>query len=485
MPWSTMSDTVSPALEDLQWLSAFARHMARNAHDADDLVQETLVTAWTKPPAEDTSLRPWLATVLRNRFRMQRRTEARRGAREAAHAPEATGADAPDQAVARIQVLTQLTAELEQLSVDDQRLIVRRFFEGQSAADIGRALSIPAGTIRSRLSRVLTRLRDRLDERCEGRDVWCAAILAVPMPGPEVPVATEATSGGSNMVVNTSLIAVLVGGTAAAAVFFGTRGEAEDGSQAPDIESQVRAPVAEARVTKEEGTPASDSGKSASQRRAEERKRWEQKKAALDKVLDGAELAEGPKKTDTRMEYSKLILRCVRDIEDGPAKFSVKITEVGAPDIGTIVTHAEVVDASVKLAETVECAEQSMYAFIGPAPEEPYEKTFRFGMMAPKSKSGKTGGDGGLSTLIHHEMERHYKQVRACEPQGIEGFVELEVVVAADGTTRKTKVIDSSVSKSVSGCIRVAAKEWRYPHLLEGTHRHRFELPIKDHEVPR
>lgn len=65
--------------------------------EADDLVQDTLLAAWTQPPSERAGLRPWLATVLRNRLRnrlrMRVRGEARRSTREPAHEPE--GSDQP------------------------------------------------------------------------------------------------------------------------------------------------------------------------------------------------------------------------------------------------------------------------------------------------------------------------------------------------------------------------------------------------------
>ncbi|MBA3544920.1 MAG: hypothetical protein H0T76_00405 [Nannocystis sp.] len=71
------------ALSDLQWLQRFAAMLARDADDADDLVQETLVAVWANPPRDaERPARPWLATVLRNLFRMQRRAGARRERRE-------------------------------------------------------------------------------------------------------------------------------------------------------------------------------------------------------------------------------------------------------------------------------------------------------------------------------------------------------------------------------------------------------------------
>ena len=71
---TTMTDSLIVALDDVQWLRRLAALLARDADDADDLVQETLVAAWSSAPRDvGRPARPWLATVLRNRFRMQRR----------------------------------------------------------------------------------------------------------------------------------------------------------------------------------------------------------------------------------------------------------------------------------------------------------------------------------------------------------------------------------------------------------------------------
>ena len=64
--------STAAALADLQWLRGLAAVVAADVDDADDLVQETLLAAWAKPPDDgDVSVRPWLGAVLRNRFRMR------------------------------------------------------------------------------------------------------------------------------------------------------------------------------------------------------------------------------------------------------------------------------------------------------------------------------------------------------------------------------------------------------------------------------
>src|SRR5687768_1224700 len=103
----------APALgmPDLRWLHALARRLAKSESDADDLVQETWMHAegaGRARPAEGRSLRAWLAGVLRNRERMQRRAEGRRRRREAEAAPEETDATQAELALHRDRVLSSL-----------------------------------------------------------------------------------------------------------------------------------------------------------------------------------------------------------------------------------------------------------------------------------------------------------------------------------------------------------------------------------------
>jgi DNA-directed RNA polymerase specialized sigma24 family protein len=55
------------AVEELAGLRGLARALAHG--DADDLLQDAAVAALEHPPATDRSVKPWLATVILNRWR--------------------------------------------------------------------------------------------------------------------------------------------------------------------------------------------------------------------------------------------------------------------------------------------------------------------------------------------------------------------------------------------------------------------------------
>src|SRR5687768_5904430 len=85
-------------LAQADWLGALARRLVTDPSGADDVVQETWVSALRNPPERERALRPWLAKVARNIARMQHRGEASRRRRESAQAPMPEVA-APDEFV--------------------------------------------------------------------------------------------------------------------------------------------------------------------------------------------------------------------------------------------------------------------------------------------------------------------------------------------------------------------------------------------------
>ena len=64
------NDPREELVEHLPSLRAFAMSLCRNSAQADDLVQDTIVKAWTNIEKfkVGTNLRAWLFTILRNTF---------------------------------------------------------------------------------------------------------------------------------------------------------------------------------------------------------------------------------------------------------------------------------------------------------------------------------------------------------------------------------------------------------------------------------
>lgn len=198
------------------WVRKLARGLVRDEASANDVAQETALAALRRPDAGSAPLRPWLARVARNFARRGWREASRRAARERAVArPEAL--PGADEAAERLEILGALVQELGALDPALQRVLLRRYFDGWSAARIARESDEPASTVRSRLQRALEELRRRLDQRSGGdRLRWRLALLpvsrwALPAPSlsesPHPPVWAGALQGVLTMKVTSMALA--------------------------------------------------------------------------------------------------------------------------------------------------------------------------------------------------------------------------------------------------------------------------------------
>lgn len=162
---------VETLLADAGWVRRLAARLVADPDTAEDLAQETLVAAWRRPPAPGTPARPWLARVLRNFARQRARSEDARARRER---HSARGADTPDDLLERAELAQRLARIVLELDEPYRTTVLRRFFDGWSAEQIARAEGTNASTVRTRLERGLSKLRERL-ERERGSD-WMAAL---------------------------------------------------------------------------------------------------------------------------------------------------------------------------------------------------------------------------------------------------------------------------------------------------------------------
>jgi RNA polymerase sigma factor (sigma-70 family) len=146
------------------------RFLARRVGSAlaDDLAAETFAVAFRRRESFDPSLgelRAWLFGIATNLLRAHWREEQHLLALEARivgePGPPATESD--DEALAR-WVAPRLARALGLLSRDQRDVLLLHAWADLTSEEIASALGVPAGTIRSRLSRARAELRDYLGD---------------------------------------------------------------------------------------------------------------------------------------------------------------------------------------------------------------------------------------------------------------------------------------------------------------------------------
>jgi RNA polymerase sigma-70 factor (ECF subfamily) len=140
--------------------------VTRERGEAEDATQEAFVKAYHALPRfrPGAPFKPWILRIVaneaRNRVRSSRRRETL-AARVAAVERE-DAAPSPEAAALAAEERTTLLGALERLNERDRLVIAYRYLFDLSEAEMAAALDLRPGTVKSRLSRALDRLRAEL-----------------------------------------------------------------------------------------------------------------------------------------------------------------------------------------------------------------------------------------------------------------------------------------------------------------------------------
>jgi RNA polymerase sigma-70 factor (ECF subfamily) len=159
-------------LPHLSTLQRAARRYAAGEADAEDLVQETLLKAlgaWGRL-REDSNVRGWLLTILRNTYINLWRRPRRRAAHLQLGAVEAfyshDSADRiPEKSFFAGWVDPHVREAIEDLPDEYRKTFLLQALEGHACESIAELLSVPVGTVKSRVHRARRQLRTRLLDR--------------------------------------------------------------------------------------------------------------------------------------------------------------------------------------------------------------------------------------------------------------------------------------------------------------------------------
>ena len=158
-------------------LRAFAWSLSHNGSDADDLVQDTLMKAWTHREKFEPgpNLRAWLFTILRNTYYSQvlrRRREVRDETGEYADTLKAPATQ--DWSLA----MRALQAALQKLPAEHREALILVGAAGLSYEEAAEICGCALGTIKSRVNRARARLLKIMDAE-DATDVMALETVAL------------------------------------------------------------------------------------------------------------------------------------------------------------------------------------------------------------------------------------------------------------------------------------------------------------------
>jgi RNA polymerase sigma-70 factor (ECF subfamily) len=152
-----------------------ARQIVRNADDAEDVVQIASLKAYRAFDRFRVGMPfgPWFLTIVANEARSCWRARVRNTVLARRAAEEVALWDAP-QLVSIDEFRAPLAAAIGSLPTKHREVVVCRYLLGLSEEETAQRLSLPNGTVKSRLSRAIERLRVELDVRGSSEEIAAA-----------------------------------------------------------------------------------------------------------------------------------------------------------------------------------------------------------------------------------------------------------------------------------------------------------------------
>jgi RNA polymerase sigma-70 factor (ECF subfamily) len=135
-----------------------------NGADAEDAAQDGFVKAYYALGRfrRGAPLKPWLLQIVANEARNRRRSAGRReglALRVATREPSGDAAPSPEAELLASEQRSGLLARVNELPEDQRLAVALRYFLDLSEEETASVLGIAAGTVKSRTSRALERLR--------------------------------------------------------------------------------------------------------------------------------------------------------------------------------------------------------------------------------------------------------------------------------------------------------------------------------------
>jgi RNA polymerase sigma factor (sigma-70 family) len=147
----------------------FALRMVRDSQAAEEIVQDVFTRIWKAREyfnPSSASLRTWMLTIAKRiaidyiRSRQRRGTLALDSEEKTYDVPD--GAALPDEMASNADTSRQIRQALDSLPSDQRIPIERMYYEGLTQQEIAEILSVPIGTVKSRIRLGMEKLRRQL-----------------------------------------------------------------------------------------------------------------------------------------------------------------------------------------------------------------------------------------------------------------------------------------------------------------------------------
>jgi len=146
-------------------LKSFLIGKKLNEQQAEDLLQEVMLSVWTKAQSYDQNkakVSTWIFTIARNKYidRMRKQKYIEVDADD--YLPDMVADDQTDENVISIQNVSAVREALSELKPDLYNVISKSFLEEKSHSEIAAELNLPLGTVKSRIRLAFKKLHQKL-----------------------------------------------------------------------------------------------------------------------------------------------------------------------------------------------------------------------------------------------------------------------------------------------------------------------------------
>ena len=150
--------------DNVKYINDIARSLARNKEEAEDIAQDALVTINAKLDTfkDDSSLNTWMYRIVKNKFinslvRNQVKINAE------GKIPEGIE-DSSENELLKKELSDRVLSSISSLSEVDGKIVSLRFFNNKSYLEISESTGLPTGTIKSKLNRIKSKMKEDLLE---------------------------------------------------------------------------------------------------------------------------------------------------------------------------------------------------------------------------------------------------------------------------------------------------------------------------------